>query len=159
VAAGLMIRGFARIAQPGGRGFNPDNVLTMHLLLNEKRYATPERISDFYKQAIEKVAEIPGAESLVGFEYIPDGRSWSTADVNIEGRPAPGPGEDQSVSLQTVTPGFFKTLSVPVLDGRDFTLMDDAGKQGVAIVSAQFVRQYFPDENPLGRRIKVAERS
>ncbi|MEW6207688.1 MAG: ABC transporter permease [Acidobacteriota bacterium] len=155
VGAGLMVKGFARLIDNQKKGFDAQNVLSMRVALTQTRYPESPRVADFYKQATERLTVMPGVVSASAASYVPGSGNWDTVDFLIEGRPAPARGEKQSASFLAVAPRYFQTLGIPLNRGRDFSAIDGPDSQRAAIVSEEFVRRYFADEDPVGRRIKL----
>lgn len=155
VGAGLMVRGFARMIENQKKGFDPAGVLSMRVSLTQTRYPESQKVADFYKQATERMAAMPGVMSASVAAYVPGSDNWDTVDFLIDGRPAPAPGEKQSANFQVVAPDYFHTVRIPLIRGRDFVASDGPDSQRVAIISEEFARRYFADEDPAGRRIKV----
>jgi putative ABC transport system permease protein len=155
VGAGLMVKGFARLIDNQKKGFEAENVLSMRVSLTQTRYPESPRVVDFYKQATERLTAMPGVISASAVSHVPGRGNWEMVDFLIEGRPAPARGEEQSANFLVVAPGYFQTLGIPLNRGRDFSAVDGPNSPRAAIVSEEFVRRYFADEDPLGQRIKV----
>ena len=159
VGAGLMIKGFAHLVEANEKGFDPENVLTMQVSLLATRYGDPDRIGSFYKKVLEQLEAVPGVTSSTAVQYIPGAGGWDTASFLIDGRPAPAPGEDYSASLQRIAPRYFETMRIPLINGRDFSAADDKAAPRAAIISSEFAKRYFPDENPLGRKLRISSKN
>ncbi|MDQ3950066.1 MAG: ABC transporter permease [Gemmatimonadota bacterium] len=152
IGAGLLIKSVARLqrVQPG---FNPDNLLTFNIALPRAKYASDTAKAQFFDQALARIAEVPGVVSAGGTSNMPFGGNWSTGSFNIEGH-TPGPNQPGPWGdIRVVSPDFFRTLRIPLKQGRVFTTQDDAGSQPVAVIDDEFVRKYFRGQNPIGRRI------
>jgi len=155
VGAGLLLRSYAKVlaVEPG---FNPRNVLLAETVLPASRYSTPESRARFYDGVLERVAALPGVTRAAYVNYPPLTFKGGRVYMSIEGRPAPPP-EDFNrfvVSDRVVGTGYFATLEVPVLRGREFEARD-AGAPPAAIINATLAQRHFPDQDPIGRRIKV----
>ncbi|MDT7603527.1 MAG: hypothetical protein QOF61_1524 [Acidobacteriota bacterium] len=152
VGAGLLMKSFVRLldVQPG---FDPHNVVTMSLGLPEARYSKPEQWADFYKQLLERLRAQPGVESASVINYLPMGGSGGTTTLIFEGRPVPPKGEYPEANFRLASPDYFKTLRIPVLKGRVFNDQDTKGKPLVAIINETFARLYYPNEDPVGKRM------
>jgi putative ABC transport system permease protein len=151
-SAGLLARSFLRL-QDVRPGFDATNVATARIALPNATYSKPEQSSRFYKTLLEKISQLPGVRSASVGWWLPLTGSEITFNFDIEERPLP-PGNQPLAQVNSVTLNYFKTLGVPLLQGRDFTPQDDTHSPPVAIVSEEFVRQFFPGENPIGKRIK-----
>jgi putative ABC transport system permease protein len=155
VGAGLMVRGFARLVAVQKAGFSPENVLTMRTSLTDSKYPEQHQRAAFYKQVIERVAALPEVRSASVVRFLPASGGWSTTDFSIEGRPAPAPGNPLLTNFQTIGPDYFKTMLIPLLKGRAFSDADGKDAPRTAIISESMARRYWPDEDPIGKRIKL----
>ena len=153
--AGLLIRSFVALQQISP-GFVADGVLTARVQVAGDQYDEPRRISTFYTDVISRVAVMPGVQSAAGVTFLPmSGPGIGTSFHRLD-RPVPAPGELPGTEVRPVTPGFFRTMGIPQLAGRDVAAGDAADAPLVAVVSDTLARQQFPGENPLGRRINVS---
>ncbi|MCG3161665.1 MAG: hypothetical protein JMDDDDMK_02862 [Acidobacteria bacterium] len=143
IGAGLMIRSLARL-QAVNPGFAPENVLTMAA---PSRTAKPE----FYEQLLARVQALPGVEAASVGSTAPLLGYASKTVMDIEGRAADGP---VGVGLHSVSPGYFRTLGVNLLKGRVFTEQDRVGAPRVAIINQAAAEKLFPNEDPIGKRIR-----
>jgi putative ABC transport system permease protein len=154
ISAGLMIRSFSRL-QSVSKGFDPAGLTTTSTVLPYATYGEPEQQIEFYRQTLERLAQIPGARQTAVATSVPfTGESLKMRFV-IEGRTLPLSGEKPSAGYDAVSPGFFRTLGMPLVTGRDFTERDREGTAPVVIISQSTAQRYWPNENPLGRRLVV----
>jgi putative ABC transport system permease protein len=153
VGAGLMIRSFMRL-ESVEMGFNPQNLLTMRLALPMKKYPEPHQVVEFYKQAQERLAALPGVQAVGAISYLPLTGLASRDGFRIVGQPAPAPGEEPGVEVRVVTPGYFRAMGIPLLKGRLLTERDGATPR-VLLINQTMASKYFPNQNPLGKRIVV----
>jgi putative ABC transport system permease protein len=152
--AGLLIRSFARL-QSIDPGFRAEGVLTARVSLPGARYREVSQMAAFYTNAMSRIATIPGVQSAAGVTFLPmAGLGIGTGFHRLD-RPTPNPGEFPVTDVRPVTPGFFKTMGIPQLAGRDFTPADAADAPLVAVVSTTLASTQFPGESPLGKRINV----
>jgi predicted permease len=152
IGAGLMIRSFFAL-QSVDPGFNPHNVLSMVVSVAGSNEADPNRRVLFYQQLLERVRAVPGVESVGGINHLPlAGDIWGWTFL-IEGRPKPRPGEAPSAVYRIVTPGYFQTMRLPLIRGRDISAADNATAPGVAIINEEAARTYWPGGDPLGQHI------
>lgn len=137
-------------------GLNPHNLLTLRIALPNTRYGHDNRTTHFFAQALGRIGHLPGVRSASAISYLPfHGIAAGTA-VAIEGRPSAKPGEELSTTVRTIMPGYFRTMGIPLIAGRDFTGADNAlNSPHRFIVSQAFVRKFLPNANPLQTRIKV----
>jgi putative ABC transport system permease protein len=149
--AGLLLKSFARL-QRVDPGFDPANLLTFNLALPQTRYPNDTAQIAFFDQVFPALARVPGVMAAGGTSVMPFGGSWSTGSFDIEGyeppENQPGPWGD----IRLVSPSFFETLRIPLLRGRYLTDEDREGGRPVAVIDQEFVRRYWPNENPLGKR-------
>ena len=153
VGAGLLIRSFIALNNEDP-GFATRGVLALRLQLPSAAYGEPARITGFYEQLVERLEGLPGVESAAAGSSLLLSRLPSSASISIEGRPPlPESARDIPVPYDSVTPGYFSTLQIPLRRGRMFTHGDGAQSQQVVMVNETFVRRFFPGEDPLGRRV------
>jgi putative ABC transport system permease protein len=155
IATGLMVQGFKRLLANQRQGFSPERVLTLGASLNTSRYPEDRRVANFYQNSLESIRTLPDVVAVAAVAYVPASGAWSTEKILIQGRPGPAPGESQTSNLQIVSPGYFRTLRIPLLQGRDFTDQDNSDSQKVAIISAEFARRYFGATVPLGEHVRI----
>jgi predicted permease len=153
--AGLFVRSLInlRTLDPG---FKTSQVLSFSAdaMLNGYR---KERAVRFYLELLDRVRAVPGVESAgIGAIRLLDDNDWNSA-AGIEGYDAK-PGEDMQQRFNMVSPGYFSTLGMRLVAGREFTASDHAARSGVAIVNQALVRRYFGNRNPLGRHLKLYEK-
>jgi len=156
VPAGLFLRALWRV-QGVDPGFRTESVLTVHTALPLPDYAPVARRARFYETVLADVRSRPGVESaayITGLPMVMTGGIW---DAIPEGRPN-DPKESQPNSLRFVTPGFFRTMSIPIRLGRDVEDGDTQEAPYVAVVSASFGRRFWPGQSPLGRRFRLADK-
>ena len=150
-SAGLLVESFVRLERVSA-GFDPTNVMTARVALPETNYGKPQRAADFYKKLTARVSSLPGVSSAAAAWWIPLSGSEIGFNCDIQEHPMP-PGQQPIVQFNVVTPDYFKTMRVPLLRGRAFTDRDDSAASPVAIVTESFAKQFFPGEDPIGKRI------
>ena len=153
--AGLLVRSFIRLSSINP-GFRADGLFTARVQLPGARYGTPERSSGFYSDFLARISALPGVQSAAGVTFLPlaAGGGIGTSFWRTD-QPAPGPGQAPSTDVRPVTPGFFRTMGIPHVMGRDFAASDRDDSPAVAIVNETLVRQHLSDGNPLGKRLHV----
>ena len=154
VGAGLLLRS-ALALQAQDYGFDRENIMTVSLDLPGARYSegTPQHV-DWYRRLIQRVEAIPGVVSVAGSTDMPAGFGSMTFSFAIEGRPANTPsGREEDQPLRIVTPGYFETLRIPVLDGRVFTEEDNADSRPVLVINQALADLHWPEGNAVGSRI------
>jgi putative ABC transport system permease protein len=155
VGAGLMIRSFLRLQQVDP-GFNVDNLLTFDLIAPRARYPEDANVADFYQRVVARLKETPGVQSAAASSALPlgGGGFYLGRAFLLEGTPAPPNGEEYEGQWNVVSPGYFDTLGIRLLRGRDFTERDTADSTPVMIINKTMARAIFGDSDPLGKRIK-----
>jgi putative ABC transport system permease protein len=156
VGAGLLIRSFDRL-QRVDVGFEPRNVLTTRVALPASQYSEDAPRIAFYNGLLEEVAAAPGVQSAALVSGVPLSGSAGYWSFAIEGRPEPAPGTVVDAQPFAITPGYFQTMRIPVLQGRAFTEQDHAEALRVAIINQEMVRRYWPEGNPIGARITFGD--
>jgi putative ABC transport system permease protein len=150
-SAGLLIESFLRL-QKVPSGFDPSNVTTALVRLPETSYGKPEQAGEFYKKLLDRVSTFPGVQSAGAAWWIPLSGSEIAFNFNIEEHPVAA-GQQPVAQVNVVTPDYFQAVRAPIRQGRAFTDRDDRNAPPVAIVSEGFAKQYFPGEDPIGKRI------
>ncbi|HUS33985.1 MAG TPA: ABC transporter permease [Verrucomicrobiae bacterium] len=136
------------------RGFDPNHVLLANVRLGVHGYNN-ETGALFYKKLAQRVREIPGVESSALAVYVPLGpEGGSSSRMSVDGY-TPQAGEDMGAPFNNVTAGYFKTVSIPLLDGRDFLDSDDPSAQKVIIVNDTMAKRFWPNQNPVGRTMTI----
>ena len=154
VSAGLLAKSFVRLLQVDP-GFDPENVLTLRVSLPQAKYKESAERSAFVGQALERVRAVPGVERAAFVAPMPFSDTELGGDFRIVGRPDPQtPAEEPAAAIRTVTPEYFRVMGIPLRAGRHFTEQDRKGAAGAAIVNETLARRYWPNENPIGQRIR-----
>ena len=151
--AGLLMRSLVKL-QSTDPGFRVEGVLTASMRLPATRYDNP-RATNFFQETLSRISALPGVESAAGASCLPmPGSCIGTSFWRVD-RPRPADGQLVSAHIRPITPGFFKTLGIPQVAGRDFSDADSAESPPVAIVSQTLVREQYGSDDPLGRRIRA----
>jgi putative ABC transport system permease protein len=154
-SAGLLIRSFVRL-QNIDPGFRSEGVLTARVQTPGVRYPTPAQRTAFYSNALARISALPGVEQAAGITFLPMARGGGMRTSYWRSdRPQPGPGQAGTTDVRPVMPGFFRTMSIPMIAGRDFTAADQTDAPRVAIISESAARREFPGEDPIGKGIDV----
>ena len=154
VGAGLLIKSFLKLRNTDP-GFNPENVLTASISLPSAQYSEDARIAQFYQQAIERVSQLPGVESAGAITPLPLSDNGMSITFYPKDGPPPRPGEELVSAARVTSPDYFRTMGVPVVEGRAFSDADRADTQKVVIVNQTLARKFFPGADPLGRQLHL----
>jgi predicted permease len=154
VGAGLMIRSFAAL-QHVDPGFDPRNVLTMTVSPKGTKEADSSVRPAFFAEALARIRAIPGVESASYINHLPiTGDQWGFA-FDVEGTPKSKPGEAPTATYRVVFPGYFHTMHIPILRGRDINDADGADAQRVVVINEYMAKTYWPGQDPIGKRLST----
>jgi putative ABC transport system permease protein len=151
IAAGLLIRSLVRL-QEVNPGFRTDHVLTMQLSLPRVRYPGL-KAGLFYDGLLRRVAQIAGVQAVGVCRFLPLSGRDASANFQIEGRPRLRTADQPRANFRAASGGYFTALGIPLLGGRLFDSRDDQQTPKVVIINQTAARRYFPDDNPIGKRI------
>ena len=153
VGAGTLLRGLSALLNVN-LGFNPKNVLSFQVWLPDSRYTAPGDVRGFFQQAIVKMRAIPGVKSAGAVNFLPLTGWTDLSNFDISGRPSPPPKQQFVAHYRVVDTGYFSTMQIPLLKGRDFTTADGENSQAVVVISDALAKKYWPDQNPVGQQIR-----
>jgi predicted permease len=175
VGAALMLNSFVRLVNVNP-GFSTDNVLVMPVDLLGARYAQPELRRAFYDALLSEIRAVPGVAAVGATSHLPLGGADNWMRFRVVGRPSPTPGQELNAAFRVVTPDYFRALGIPLRAGRQFgdgdarlavplirwfpqqlfpPAYDRPQPAPVALISEAAARQFWPGEDPIGRRIQV----
>jgi putative ABC transport system permease protein len=154
IGAGLMIRSFRRLLAVSP-GFDPHRVLTMTAAVSRAKFPSPAAQVSFFERALERVRALPGVESAGVADDLPLSEEGSHQPIAIEGRAVVPLAEQPEVDVRLISPGYMKALRIPILRGRDFDNTDVAGRPAAVLISESMARQFWPGEDPLGKRLTL----
>jgi putative ABC transport system permease protein len=172
IGAGLMLRSFYRLQQVNP-GFSYEHLTSFNLTLPRTKYSTEDQRTAFFRHLIENLRGLPGVEAAAGASGLPLGNNGWQTSFFVDGRPEPTPGQTPLMEACAVTPDYFRAMSIPLIRGRYFDDHDDrsfiAGKDtsklqegervlsgmNVIIVDEEFARRYWPNEEAVGKRIRL----
>ncbi|HEX8852451.1 MAG TPA: FtsX-like permease family protein, partial [Pyrinomonadaceae bacterium] len=151
IGAGLFLRSLRQMttADPG---FNPEGVVVAHFELDDKMRR--ERGQELYRQMRERTGALPGIRSVSLTRIVPLTGGGQRRTIDIEGY-APQANEDTELNTNVVAPGYFATMQIPIIQGRDFTERDIKGSPGAVVVNEEFARRYLAGQDPVGKRIRT----
>ena len=154
ICGGLMVQSFQRL-QHVDLGFNPDNLVTMKMVLPASKYSQYRQRVGFADQVLERVQTLPGVASAGMTTNIPLEREIAyDAIFNVEGGPPPNPNNVPITSHRVVSPNYLETLGATLIKGRLINKNDRAETLPIVVVSQEFARQAWPGEDPIGKRVR-----
>lgn len=156
IGAGLMMRSFLRLSS-APPGFDPNNLIAADLSLPQRRYQTLAQQEEFFSRLNAMITGIPGVEAATVAAGVPPqgGGITFNLDIEIEGR-APEPRDPNLIlPFSQIDPNYFRSLRIPILQGRAFGAEDTINAPPAIIINKEMVHRYWPNENPVGRRIRL----
>jgi putative ABC transport system permease protein len=154
IAAGLLVKSFMQI-QKVNPGFNADNLLVVRLALPKQKYSERETITNFYDRLGPEVENLPGVQSVGAVSVLPLSGLISSVDFSIVGRPSLSADEVPVGQYRMISPGYFRSMAIPLIKGRDFNEHDRSGSKPVVVINETLASRYWPNENPIGASLKV----
>ncbi|MEP6689735.1 MAG: ABC transporter permease [Gemmatimonadaceae bacterium] len=154
VSAGLLARSLISL-QHVRPGFDPENVLTMEFRLPPAKYSTPQQISDFMQHALAEMRRVPGVTSVSMVRAVPFSGNFGATPYEVEGRPALRPADAPSTQVNAAADGYFTTMRIPLVAGRDFDSRDARDGTPVVIVNQTLAGKEWPTSSPLGGRVRA----
>ena len=154
IGAGLLLRTFYEMHQVH-LGYETENIVRFNVNLPEARYTSLDAVRNFYRDLEDEIRTMPGVASVGSAWSPPLSRSNASGAVLIEGRPEPPPEREHDANIHSVSPGWLETMGIAVRRGRSLRPEDDVGDDRVAVVNEAFVQDNFPDEDPLGKSVRV----
>ncbi len=152
VCAGLLIRTVMRLRNVD-TGFNAQNILAMNIGLPGIKYPKPENQISFFKQVTERIAALPGVKAVGTTSVLPLSDNFDGRGLAVEDHPKPR-GEEITVDLYIATPGYLRAMEIPLLKGRSISEQDRTESFKVALINTTMAEQLWPNDDPLGKRIK-----
>ena len=153
VGAGLLIKSFLTLLNTD-LGYSTERILAVHLPLS-RRYSQPEQQSAYLREVMERTKALPGVEGIAATSLLPLSGNDIVITFEVEGRPPAAPGAAPRGRYNIVSPEYFNVMGMILQRGRGFSEQDVAGSPGVVIISESLAARYFPDEDPIGKRIIV----
>jgi putative ABC transport system permease protein len=150
--AGLLIKSFFNL-RATNPGFEPTRLLVLDLALPRTTYSEPDTQRRFFAQTMPKLAAIPGVEAVGGANPLPFSGNDNGTSFTIAGQAPLAPGDHPDASHLTVIPGYFRTMKIPLRNGRVFDQRDNETSNHVVMINEAFARRFLPNENPIGQHI------
>ena len=153
IGAGLLIKSFLRLSQ-ADVGFDPQNVLTMRITLPAARYKESAQVASFWQELLQRTRALPGVKAAGLTRGLPMSGGIESS-FTIEGRPATSV-KDTAVAVSlSVSPDYFRAMDIPLLRGRYISEQDTADAPGVVVIDEMLATRFFPNDEPLGKRLKM----
>ena len=153
VGAGLLVRSFSRLVETDP-GFDARGVLTLQVDVPTGSYQEMPGVADYHGMLTQRLTDVPGVASVAATAALPFANEIPfLGNFVVQDRAAPMEGEEPTAHYRQVTPGYFRTMGIDLIEGREFDIQDDRTTRGVAVVSESLARRYFPAEDPIGRTI------
>jgi len=152
IGSGLTLKSLWKLTQVDA-GMKTEQVLTLDLTLPSSRYREPQQRVAFFRQLLGRLEALPGVAAAGANRYFPLRDRQYSQHVFVEERPVPE-GQEPVVHYGGITSGYFRALGIPLLKGRDFTEQEMWETSGVVIINESLAERLFPNENPLGKRLK-----
>jgi putative ABC transport system permease protein len=156
IGSGLLIRSFAHLSTVD-LGFDPQNLLTGQLQIQVSQYPTPEERNQFFTSLLEEIEALPGVVSATVINRLPILSRWQDWSIWPAEQPSPSVQESFSAMARWVSPGYFETMGIPLVSGRDIAATDVPGSPYVIVLSEGVVRAIFGGADPIGRMVNVAD--
>jgi putative ABC transport system permease protein len=156
VSAGLMIRSLIAL-KAVDPGFDTDKLLTLRVSLPDERYPSDAERNEFFQQGVREIAALPGVRRVSASSMIPLLGSNSNSGMSIEDHPITDLADTVFVGNEAVTPGYLRTMGLPLLEGREFTDFDRADTPAVIIINHLMARHFWPNESAIGKRVKFGQ--
>jgi predicted permease len=153
IGAGLLIRSLARIGDVAP-GFNASGLLTFGLTMNGRKYNDPQAVLSGYHRLWERLAQLPGVAASGGISALPLTQTFAWTPILIEGRTPPAGEKFLNADERVVSGRYFQAMEIPLRQGRFFDDRDTAGNPRVTIIDENMARQFWPGQNPVGKRIQ-----
>ncbi len=150
--AGLMLRSFAEL-HAVKLGFQPEHAMMADINLPRAKYRSDTVQIAFYREAETRIAAIPGVKAVGAISFLPLSGQRSASSFTVAGRPAPAAGQEPIGDMRAVTPGYFRTMEIPIKAGRGLTDADLTSSPAVAVVSETLARSFWPNESAVGKYI------
>jgi putative ABC transport system permease protein len=152
--AGLLVRSFQNLRELDP-GFDPHHVVAISLPVSGSEHAPADRRATFYREVVTQLRAMPGVRAASAVNHVPIAGDLFRLGVVIEGRPAPRPGDTPSAAYRVALPGYFQTIGMRLVRGRDFEEPDNESALPVAVINQTMAQHYWPSEDALGKRFRL----
>jgi putative ABC transport system permease protein len=153
IGAGLLINSFMHLRNLDP-GFRADHLLTLNVDLSETKYPDNPKRTAFFDEVVRRIQALPGVRSVAVAGNLPFTYNGDSMPIGVEGIPDPPPDQRPDVIYRAIGPGYFSTMGIPVVAGRDFNDQDNLNTTLAVVVSEKTARHYWPNTDPIGKRIR-----
>jgi predicted permease len=158
IGAVLLMKSFANLRSVA-LGFQPSNLLTMKISLPPASYNADQKKAAFFRELVYRAKETPGVQDATVMMSLPTTRDWLGTNVLVKGQPVVDGSKQPTARVQSITPGYFRTLKIPLRRGREFAPRDNAaGAQPAVIINESFAHRFWPayplGGNPVGQHLR-----
>ncbi len=154
--AALLLQSFRKLHNLDP-GFDPRNLVAVNVAVAGSGHAQPDRRSAFFREAVDRLRTLPGVTSAGAVNHVPLAGDTFRLGIAIEGRPAPRPSDDVNAIYRVALPGYFHTMGMRLVRGRDFDARDIEGAPLVAVINQTMARRYWPGEDAIGKRFRLRQ--
>jgi putative ABC transport system permease protein len=151
--AGLLIKSFMRLLEVDP-GFKSEGILTMRVVLPQARYSQPEQMRNFFRELMDRVSTIPGVQSVGAINALPLSGTGGSGTTTLEAASVATDQASPEADWRVVTTGYFETIGTQLVAGRYFEARDNESAAPVAIIDESMARTYWPNDDPIGKRLK-----
>jgi putative ABC transport system permease protein len=156
-ACALMLQSYRRL-QGIDLGFRPDHMLSFEISLPEARYARREQIAGYFERAVASIQALPNVDAsgvVSGQPMVDRAVDLASRDFSIEGRPTEDAHANENANFRIVSPGYFRTMGMRLLQGRELSVQDGPKAPLTVVINESMVRAYWPDGDALGKRVRL----
>ncbi|MGC2112382.1 MAG: ABC transporter permease [Candidatus Korobacteraceae bacterium] len=154
IGAGLLIRSLWMLHKVNP-GFDPERVVTLDLSISPHKFATPAQDIEFFETVLRRVRALPGVQSAGVIDALPLSGDGSHQPIQVEGRPVAPMADQPEVDVRLINNGYMSAMHIPLLRGRDFDDSDAAGRPGAVLISQSMAKQFWPNEDPIGKHLTL----
>ena len=154
IGAGLLIKSLNKL-QSVDPGFNPKGLLTMRVSLPSQKYDTDAKTVDFFSRALGQIKALPGVEDAGSIDSLPFTVPHSGTSIEVEGEPKRPAGQQLTTGVCVVSQDYFRTMNIPLKQGRLFTAEEEREMRHVVVVNEEFAHLNLPGQNPIGQRVTI----
>lgn len=152
---GSMVNGFSRLSDDQRQQLDPTSLLTLRVSPPLSTYQTAHQRVALYARILDQAQELPAVKSVAAVSLLPSSGGWRNRAFSLEGSQTSGRRDKRFADVESASAGYFRTMGIPVLQGREFTRQDGEQTLPVAVISKNLARRFWPGRDPIGRRLKL----